>query len=200
MNTILSVLANAASSVSSTSSAATMSHHKLQADSFHDRSPYLQIKNHNSKIVHYKQHFLSILLSSYWLARSYNEFMLPCLMFIGRSQCMTKLSTFLYVDFSTEPSVTKPLKSSNLIKSTKSYSIYSDTTRESFIDRMLEQPQERGLVAKVARELNVKYRTALNWWHIYEEMEGVPYKNSEKTVFQKAHLQLHDNEYINQAT
>lgn len=45
---------------------------------------------------------------------------------------------------------------------------------------MLEQPQERGLVAKVARELSVKYRTALNWWHIYEETEGVPYKNSEK--------------------
>lgn len=44
----------------------------------------------------------------------------------------------------------------------KSYSIYGDTTRESFIDRMLDQPQEHGLVSKAARELNVKYRTALN--------------------------------------
>lgn len=79
------------------------------------------------------------------------------------------------------PSVTKPLKSSNLIKSTKSYSIYSDTTRESFINRM----QESGLVAKFARELNVKYHTALNWWHIYEETEGVPYKNSEKNHWSK---------------
>ncbi|KAG1607144.1 hypothetical protein G6F46_012510 [Rhizopus delemar] len=95
-----------------------------------------------------------------------------------------------------EPSVTKPLKSSNLTKSTKSYSIYSDTTRESFIDRMLEQPQERGLVAKVARELNVKYRTALNWWHIYEETEGVPYKNSEKNSGPKSSFTTEHNEYI----
>ncbi|KAI8985230.1 hypothetical protein BDB01DRAFT_867048 [Pilobolus umbonatus] len=53
-----------------------------------------------------------------------------------------------------EPSVTKPLKSSNLTKPIKSYCIYSDTTRESFVARMLEQPQERGLVTKVARELH----------------------------------------------
>ncbi|KAG2201003.1 hypothetical protein INT47_006547 [Mucor saturninus] len=33
-----------------------------------------------------------------------------------------------------------------------SYGIYSDTSRESFIDRM----KERGLVAKVTRELNVE--------------------------------------------
>ncbi|KAI9494113.1 hypothetical protein BDB00DRAFT_871641 [Zychaea mexicana] len=95
-----------------------------------------------------------------------------------------------------EPSVTKPMKSSNLTKSIKSYSIYSDTTRESFIDRMLEQPQERGLVAKVARELNVKYRTALNWWHIYEETEGVPYKNSEKNSGPKSSFTTEHNEYI----
>lgn len=95
-----------------------------------------------------------------------------------------------------EPSVTKPLKSSNLTKSIKSYSIYSDTTRESFIDRMLEQPQERGLVAKVARELNVKYRTALNWWHIYEGTEGVPYKNSEKNSGPKSSFTTEHNEYI----
>ncbi|KAG2236674.1 hypothetical protein INT48_000671 [Thamnidium elegans] len=73
---------------------------------------------------------------------------------------------------------------------------YCDTTRESFIDRMLEQPQERGLVAKVARELNVKYRTALNWWHIYEETEGVPYKNSEKNSGPKSSFTTEHNEYI----
>ncbi|GAA5807048.1 hypothetical protein MFLAVUS_000398 [Mucor flavus] len=95
-----------------------------------------------------------------------------------------------------KPSVTKPLKYSNLTKPTKSYSIYSDTTRESFIDRMLEQPQECVLVAKVARELNVKYRTALNWWHIYEETEGVPYKNNEKNSGPKSSFTTEHNEYI----
>ncbi|KAI9340643.1 hypothetical protein BD770DRAFT_294589, partial [Pilaira anomala] len=53
-------------------------------------------------------------------------------------ETITNRETYL----SGEPSVTKPLKSNNLTKSTKPYSIYSDTTRESFIDRMLEQPQE----------------------------------------------------------
>jgi hypothetical protein len=46
-------------------------------------------------------------------------------------------------------------------KSANSYNDYSDFTRETFIDRMLEQPLERGLVTKVAKDLNINYRTAL---------------------------------------
>lgn len=95
-----------------------------------------------------------------------------------------------------EPAVKKQLKSSNLTKSAKSYNLYSDMTRETFIDRMIEQPQERGLVAKVARELNVKYRTALNWWHIYEETEGVPYKKSEQNSGRKSSFTTEHNEYV----
>jgi hypothetical protein len=71
----------------------------------------------------------------------------------------------------------------------KPYNDYSDFTRETFIDRMLESPQEHGLVAKVARNLNIKYRTALRWWHIYEETEEIAYKKSEQNSGPKVLLQ-----------
>ncbi|KAG1474713.1 hypothetical protein G6F56_000181 [Rhizopus delemar] len=45
--------------------------------------------------------------------------------------------------------------------SDKSYKNYSDFTRETFIDHMVKKPEERGLVAKVANDLNINYRTAL---------------------------------------
>ncbi|KAI9484147.1 MAG: hypothetical protein EXX96DRAFT_617095 [Benjaminiella poitrasii] len=60
-----------------------------------------------------------------------------------------------------ESSAKKQPKSSNLSPLVKSYSDYSDFTRETFIDRLLESPQEHGLVAKVVRNLDIKYRTAL---------------------------------------
>jgi hypothetical protein len=114
---------------------------------------------------------------------------------------ITSRETYLSVKrpekVASEPPVNKPLKSSNLTKPAKPHNLYSDTAREAFIDRMLEQPQERGLVAKVAREFNVKYRTALNWWHIYEETEGVPYKKSEQNNGPKSSFTTEHNEFIN---
>jgi hypothetical protein len=95
-----------------------------------------------------------------------------------------------------EPSVKEQLKSSNLTKSAKSYNLYNDLTRETFTDRMLEQPQKCSLVPKVARELHVKYHTALNWWHIYKDTERVPYKKSEQNNGQKSSFTTEHNEYI----
>lgn len=60
--------------------------------------------------------------------------------------------------------------------SDRSYKNYSDFTRETFIDRMIEKPEERGLVTKVASDLNINYRTALRWWNSYKETEEIPYK------------------------
>ncbi|GAA5811900.1 hypothetical protein MFLAVUS_005347 [Mucor flavus] len=40
--------------------------------------------------------------------------------------------------------------------SDRSYKNYSDFTRETFIDRMIEKPEERGLVAKVAKNSGPK--------------------------------------------
>jgi hypothetical protein len=77
-----------------------------------------------------------------------------------------------------ESLIRKQPKPSKLKPPVKLYNNYSDFTRETFIDRMLENPQEHGLVAKVARDLNINYRTALRWWKYYEGTEEVTYKKS----------------------
>ncbi|CEI86109.1 hypothetical protein RMCBS344292_00558 [Rhizopus microsporus] len=61
---------------------------------------------------------------------------------------------------------------------------------------MLENPQERGLVAKIARNLNINYRTALRWWKYYEGTEEVAYKKSEQNSGLKSSFTTEHNEYI----
>ncbi|CEG84944.1 hypothetical protein RMATCC62417_18685 [Rhizopus microsporus] len=61
---------------------------------------------------------------------------------------------------------------------------------------MLENPQERGLVAKVARDLNINYRTALRWWNYYKETEEVAYKKPEQNSGPKGSFTTEHNEYI----
>jgi hypothetical protein len=83
-------------------------------------------------------------------------------------ETITSQQTYLSVKrpekIAEESSVKKQSKPSNLKPSVKLYNNDSDFTREMFIDRMLENPQERGLAVKVARDLNSNYRTALRWW------------------------------------
>jgi hypothetical protein len=97
-----------------------------------------------------------------------------------------------------ESSAKKQPKSSNLSPPVKSYNDCSDFTWETFIDCMLESPQEHGLVAKVARNLNIKYLTALRWWHIYEETEEIAYKKSEKNSGQESSFTIEHYKYINE--
>ena len=99
---------------------------------------------------------------------------------------------------SDESSAKKQLKSSNLSPPVKSYSDYGDFTLETFIDRMLESPQEHGLVAKVARNLNIKYCIVLRWWHVYEETEEIAYKKSEQNSSPKSSFTIEHNKYINE--
>ncbi|CAO3674076.1 unnamed protein product [Rhizopus stolonifer] len=80
-------------------------------------------------------------------------------------ETITSRQTYLSVKrpekIAEELSVKKQPKPSKLKLSVKLYNNYSDFTRETFIDHMLENPQECGLVAKVARDLNINYHTAL---------------------------------------
>ncbi|RCH87088.1 hypothetical protein CU098_004434 [Rhizopus stolonifer] len=82
----------------------------------------------------------------------------------------------------------------------KLYNNYSDFTRETFIDRMLENPQERGLVAKVARDLNTNYRNTLGWWKYYKGTEEVAYKKSEQNKLPDNDPQLYSDDIINNLT
>jgi hypothetical protein len=95
-----------------------------------------------------------------------------------------------------EFSVRKQSKPSKLKPSVKLYSNYSNFTRETFIDRMLKNPQERRLVAKVARDLNINYHTVLRWWKYYEWTEEVAYKKFEENSGPKSSFTTEHNEYI----
>ncbi|KAI7891060.1 uncharacterized protein EV154DRAFT_421023 [Mucor mucedo] len=80
--------------------------------------------------------------------------------------------------------------------SDKTYNYYSDFTRETFIDRMLEKPEERGLVAKVTKGLNSNYRTSLRWWNQYKETEEIPNKKPERNGGSKSSFTTKYNEYL----
>ncbi|GAN04156.1 hypothetical protein MAM1_0056c03616 [Mucor ambiguus] len=99
---------------------------------------------------------------------------------------------------SDESSSRKQLKSTNLKPPGWSYNTYSDFTRESFIDRMLESPQEHGLIAKIAKDLNINYRTAVRWWHFYEETEEIAYKKSELNSGRISSFTAEHNKHINE--
>jgi transposase-like protein len=43
---------------------------------------------------------------------------------------------------------------------------------------MIEQPLERGNIAKFARELLIYPNTAERWWKSYQKTREVPYKKS----------------------
>ncbi|KAG0754237.1 hypothetical protein G6F57_014185 [Rhizopus arrhizus] len=83
-------------------------------------------------------------------------------------------------------------------KQASSCNNYSDFTRETFIDRMLETLVKRGVVSKVARDLNINYRTAVVWWQLYNETEDIAYKKSEQNRGQKSSFTTAHNEYINE--
>lgn len=78
----------------------------------------------------------------------------------------------------------------------KPYNNYNDFTRESFNNRMLEIPQEHGIIAQHARDLNIKYRTALRWGHYYEETEEIAYKKNGKNLGPKSSFTAEHNKYI----
>lgn len=51
-------------------------------------------------------------------------------------------------------------------------------------------------MAKVAKDLNINYRTALRWWKCYERTGEVAYKESEQNSGPKSSFTTEHNEYI----
>lgn len=74
----------------------------------------------------------------------------------------------------------KPIEVVQPASSTSAYNDYSDLTRETFVNRMIESPVERGNVARHAKKLGINPRTAKRWWDYYLETGEVSYKKSKK--------------------
>lgn len=62
------------------------------------------------------------------------------------------------------------------------YNNYSDITRETFVDRILESPEKRGRITRFAKELGINGRTTLWWWSKYQATQEVPYKKSKENT------------------
>ncbi|KAG0778579.1 hypothetical protein G6F22_011152 [Rhizopus arrhizus] len=60
------------------------------------------------------------------------------------------------------------------------YKDYNDQTREIFIDRIIEDPTERGKVTLYAKDLGINPRTAMRWWKLYQKTGKVVYKKLQK--------------------
>jgi hypothetical protein len=41
---------------------------------------------------------------------------------------------------------------------------YTDKQREDFIDKMIENPEEKGSITRFSKELLINPRTAERWW------------------------------------
>lgn len=115
-------------------------------------------------------------------------------------ETITSQKTYLSVkrpEKTVEESPPKKQPKTKVPDSDRSKKNYSDFTRVTFIDRMIEKPEERRLVAKVANDLNINYRTALRWWNSYKDTEGIPsYKKSEENSGPKSSLTTKHNEYL----
>jgi hypothetical protein len=79
-----------------------------------------------------------------------------------------------------EGSLTAAKKSTSKKTGSTSYLVYNDHQRNTFIDRMIEQPVGNRDAKNTGIELGIHPRTAQRWWTIYEETGEVPYKKSTK--------------------
>lgn len=61
---------------------------------------------------------------------------------------------------------------------------------------MIEKPEERGLVAKVAKDLNINHHTALRLRNSYKETEKILYKKSKENSGPKSSFTTKHNEYL----
>lgn len=74
------------------------------------------------------------------------------------------------------------------------------TTREKFIDRMLESSEEKERIRRPAKELGIKTRTARRWGERYQETNEMPYNQSEKNTDRKSSFPFEHKEYIRKST
>ncbi|KAG1448508.1 hypothetical protein G6F56_008922 [Rhizopus delemar] len=83
-------------------------------------------------------------------------------------------------------------------KSAKSavYNTYTDKQREDFIDKMIENPEEKGNITKFAKEFLINPRTAERWWKIYQKTGEVPYKKSKNNRGPKSSFTEEHKDFI----
>jgi transposase len=71
------------------------------------------------------------------------------------------------------------------------YNTYTNKER-NFVDKIIETPEEKGNIAKFAKEFLINPRTAERWWKTYQKTGEIPYKKSKnnsgpKSTFTKEH-------------
>lgn len=83
-------------------------------------------------------------------------------------------------------------------KSAKSavYNTYTDKQREDFIDKLIENPEEKGNIIKFSKELLINPRTAERWWKTYKKTGEVPYKKSKNNSGSKSTFTAKHEDYI----
>ncbi|KAG1150441.1 hypothetical protein G6F37_011198 [Rhizopus arrhizus] len=72
------------------------------------------------------------------------------------------------------------------------YNIYTDKQRGDFIDKMIENPEEKGTIVKFAKEFLINPCTVERWWKTYQKTGEIPYKKSKnnsgpKSAFTEEH-------------
>ncbi|EIE78679.1 hypothetical protein RO3G_03383 [Rhizopus delemar RA 99-880] len=96
--------------------------------------------------------------------------------------------------------VVKEAKEKNTLddKSAKSafYNTYTDKQREDFIDKMIENPEEKGNITRFSKELLINPRTAERWWKTYKKTGEVPYKKSKNNSGPKSTFTAKHEDYI----
>ncbi|KAG1218884.1 hypothetical protein G6F35_007956 [Rhizopus arrhizus] len=78
------------------------------------------------------------------------------------------------------------------------YKDYNDQTREIFIDRIIEDPTERGKVTLYAKDLGINPRTAMRWWKHYQETEKIVYKKLQRNPGRPNSLTTKHEQHIQQ--
>lgn len=64
-----------------------------------------------------------------------------------------------------------------------------------FIDRMLENAEERGRMVRFAKELSIKLPTARQWWECCQKTKEAPYKLSKMNTGCKSSFIFEHEEY-----
>ncbi|KAI8876125.1 hypothetical protein K501DRAFT_279703 [Backusella circina FSU 941] len=84
------------------------------------------------------------------------------------------------------------------ITSTKRYLANKPAEKNivDFIDRMIENPEEKGNITRFSKELLINPRTAERWWKTYKKTGEVPYKKSKNNGGPKSTFTAKHEDYI----
>lgn len=75
------------------------------------------------------------------------------------------------------------------------YNTYTDKQIEDFIDKTIENPEEKGNTIRFSKELLIDPRTAERWWKTYKKTGEVPYKKSKNNSGPKSTFTTKHKDY-----